>query len=162
MEEALITDPSKLRVDADLLEGDFLSGVEASRWSIISYAYPILDFVISATETDGKRSKYGFRADLRNFPAHAPLVRIWDHTANGPLAVHLRPKGGSRVQITFQCWGDDTVYRPWERMTGPHNGNSARFPHLAWRPDRHLSFIFEDLHGILNSNARTHRLRAAA
>ena len=162
MEEALITDPSKLRVDADLQEGDFLSGVEASRWSIISYTYPILDFVISATEPDGITSEYGFRADLTNFPAQAPLVRIWDHKANGPLAVHLRPKGGNRVQITFQRWKDDTVYRPWERMTSPHNANAARFPHLAWRTERHLSYIFEDLYGILNSNARTHRLRAAA
>jgi hypothetical protein len=47
-------------------------------------------------------------------------------------------------------------------MTGPHNNNAIDRPHLAWRPDRRLAFIFEDLHGILNSNARAHRIRAAA
>jgi len=42
-----------------------------------------------------------------------------------PLPVDRRPKGGGRVQKTFQQWGDDTVYRPWDRMTGPHNGNAV-------------------------------------
>lgn len=158
----MIADPSKQRVEADFLEGDFKSGVDASKWRIVSWAYPILDFAISATELDGRKSEYGFRADLCNFPAQAPLVRIWDYKLNGPLATNLRPKGCRRIEITFQQWGSDTVYRPWDRMTGPHNSNSSRYPHLAWRPDRHLSFIFEDLHGILNSNARTHRIRAAA
>ena len=90
------------------------------------------------------------------------MVRIWDIGADAPLPVISRPKGDRRVGITFQNWSDDTVYRPWERMTGPHGNNAITFPHLAWRPDRKLAFILEDLHGILNSNARAHRIRAAA
>jgi hypothetical protein len=158
----VIVDPSSARVAADLEEGNFLSGRDAGRWRIVSYGFPILDFAISATETDGKSSEYGFRAELSNYPAQAPLVRIWDHVSNTPLAVDRRPKGGGRVQKTFQKWGEDTVYRPWDRMTGPHSGNATTFPHLAWRPDRRLSFIFEDLHGILNSNALAERVRASA
>ena len=158
----MIVDPSAARVAADLEEGNFLSGRDAGRWRIISYEFPRLDFAISATEMDNKSSEYGFRAELSNYPAQAPLVRIWDHASNAPLAVDRRPKGGGRVQKTFQKWGDDTVYRPWDRMTGPHNGNATAFPHLAWRPDRRLSFIFEDLHGILNSNALAERVRASA
>jgi hypothetical protein len=158
----MIADPSGGRVDAELQDAAFLSGVDAGRWRIIAYAFPILDFAISATEPDGKASSYGFRAELSNFPAQAPMVRIWDHDGSTALATDRRPRGGPRVAKTFQHWQSDTVYRPWDRMTGPHNNNAGTFPHLAWRSERRLVFIFEDLHGILNSNARAHRIRAAA
>ena len=158
----MIPDPCIARVAADLEEGDFLSGCETGRWRIISNDFPILDFAISATEPDGTGSEYGFLAELSNYPGEAPMVKIWDHEQNALLAGDRRPKGGARVQKTFQCWGKDTVYRPWDRMTGPHNNNAVNFPHLAWHPERHLVFVFEDLHGILNSNARTQHLRASA
>ena len=158
----MIADPCIARVASDLEGGDFLSGYDAGRWRIISYEFPILDFAISATEPDGSASEYGFRADLANYPGQAPMVQIWDHEQKCPLASDRRPKGGVRVQTTFQCWGSDTVYRPWDRMTGPHNNNAVAFPHLAWHPERSLAFIFEDLHGILNCNARAQPLRASA
>ena len=158
----MIADPSIARVAADLEQGDFLSGCDAGRWRIVSYAFPILDFAISATEPDGAPSEYGFRADLSNFAAQAPMVRIWDHERDEPLDGARRPTGGPRVEKTFQCWGEDTVYRPWDRKTGPHGNNATTFPHLAWNPERRLVFIFEDLHGILNSNARAQNLRASA
>jgi len=158
----VIVDPSITRVAADLEQGDFLSGCDAGRWRIVSYEFPILNFAISATEPDGAASEYGFRAELSNYAAQAPMVRIWDHERNEPLDGERRPKGGPRVEKTFQCWGDDTVYRPWDRKTGPHGNNAAAFPHLAWNPERRLVFIFEDLHDILNSNARAQNLRASA
>ena len=158
----MIADPSIARVAADLEQGDFLRGCDAGRWRIISNEFPILNFAISATEPDGTASEYGFKAELSNYPGQAPMVRIWDHEKNIPLAADRRPQGGARVQKTFQEWGSDSVYRPWDRMTGPHGNNAATFPHLAWNPGRHLIFIFEDIHGILNSNARSQHLRASA
>ncbi len=158
----MVADPSIARVAADLEQGDFLGGCEAGHWRIVSFEFPILDFAISATEPDGTVSEYGFRADLSNYAAQAPMVRIWDHDGNVPLDVDRRPRGGPRVEKTFQHWGEDTVYRPWDRKTGPHNNNAGTFPHLAWNPERHLVFIFEDLHGILNSNARAQNSRPAA
>jgi hypothetical protein len=155
-------DPSETRVSAELYEPGFIAGVQAGRWRIHEFAFPRLDFYITATEPDGRTIVYGFRGDVTNFPGTNPLVRIWDLANNTPLSAPLRPKGNQRVAITFQQWGDDTVYRPWDRMTGPHNNSAVNLPHLAWRPDRPLLFIFEDLHGILNLNARAHRLRAAA
>jgi len=157
----VIADPSAARVAADLEELRFLNGCDAGRWRILSFNFPILLFAVSATEPDGKLSEYCFRAELSNFPAQAPMVQIWAPAANAPLAPTLRPKGGARVEKTFQCWSSDTVYRPWDRMTGPHI-NATNFPQLAWRPERRLSFIFEDIHGILHSNARAHHLRPAA
>ena len=158
----MITDPCIARVVADLHEGDFVAGRDAGRWRIISHKFPILEFAISATEPDGTASEYGFQAELSHYPGQAPKVRIWDREQNAPLAANRRPTGGARVQKTFQRWGSDTVYRPWDRITGPHGNNAATFPHLAWHPERRLAFIFEDLHGILNSNARARVLRATA
>ena len=71
----MIADPSIARVAADLEDGDFLSGCDAGRWRIVSYEFPILDFAISATEPDDSASEYGFRADLSNYPAQAPMVQ---------------------------------------------------------------------------------------
>lgn len=155
-------DPAEARVRVDLEDPGFRAGVAQGRWRIHDFAFPRLDFVIAATEPDGNASEYGFRGELTNFPATNPMVRIWDLERDAPLAANHRPKGNQRIAITFQQWGDDTVYRPWDRMTGPHNNNANNLPHLAWKPDRRLLFVFEDLHGILNLNARAHRLRTAA
>jgi hypothetical protein len=158
----MIVDPAAARVAAELEEARLISGITAGRWRILSFSFPNLDFLISAVEMDGRSSEYGFRAELTNFPAQAPMVQIWDHAQNALLAPQKRPTGGPRVQKTFQVWGSDTVYRPWDRMTGPHNNNASNMPHLAWNSQRHLVFIFEDLYGILNSNARAQRIRASA
>ncbi len=159
----MLSDPSAARVAADLLEGNFVAGVDAGHWRVLSFEFPILDFAIAAgTNEEGEPVEYGFRAELSNYPGQAPLIRIWDHTAKGTLAPNPRPAGTPRIQKTFQQWTSDTVYRPWDRMTGPHNNNADNLPHLAWRPERCLSFIFRDLYGILNSNARTDRVRASA
>lgn len=159
----MTTDPSAQRVQSDLDSISFVAGGEMGRWRIVSFAFPTLDFVITATEPNGDQTEYGFRAEVSNFPAQAPMVRIWDHAANAPMPPDRRPQGGQRVRITFQHWPpSDTVYRPWDRMTGPHNNNASQHPALAWHADRPLTFIFEDLHGILNSNARALAQRVPA
>ena len=158
----MIADPASERVEAELNSAGFRAGVESGRWRMIAWAFPILDVAIAATEPDGSSSEYGFRIDLANFPSQPPMARIWDHEANAPLPADRRPKGNQRVTKAFQHWGDDTVYRPWDRRTGPHISNSAQLAHLGWRIDRKLTFILEDLHATLNLNARAHRLRPAA
>jgi hypothetical protein len=158
----VIVDPAIARIQADIAEPACARGLEDGRWRILAFKYPILDFAVTATEPNGKASEYGFRAELSNFPGTAPYVRVWDHEGNIALPAARRPTGGARIAKTFQVWGDDTVYRPWDRCTGPHISNAAELKHLAWRSDRHLSFIFEDLHAILNGNAVAHALRASA
>lgn len=147
-------DPSIFQIEADLCLADFMCGVNEGRWRVIEFSYPRLDFKISAINPDGSSAEYGFRADLTNYPAQAPEVKIWNLEEDRKLATHERPKGGNRVTQSFKDWGSGTVYRPWDRKTGPHNNNSSAKPHLAWRCDRDLTFIFEDLHGILVSNGR--------
>lgn len=158
----MIEDPSAGRVADELGGADFLAGVGKGRWRIVRHAFPLLDIAIAATEPDGTASEYVMRFELTNYPAQAPMVRIWDVGADGPLPRERRPQGNPRVALAFQQWGEDTVYRPWDRRTGPHNSNAASLPHLAWRPERDLMFMLEDLHGVLNLNARALRHRRAA
>ena len=160
MADEAIRDPCESRVMEDIESADFQSGLKEGRWRIERFEFPFLYFAISATEPDGSDSEYGFRGEISGFSAQAPEVRIWDLEADTPLPQRQRPKGGKRLEDAFKDWGSHTVYRPWDRQTGPHNNNARDHPQLAWHSERRLTFIFEDLYGILNSNARAHRARA--
>lgn len=155
-------DPAAELIEESLSSDSFQSGCREGRWRVVRFEYPFLDFYISAIEENGSRSEYGFRAELSNFPAVAPAVRLWNLDEDRMPRDEERPKGGPRVAQTFKRWGTGTVYRPWDRETGPHGGNAISKPQLAWRPDRDLIFIFEDLHGILVSNGRKSSSRSAA
>ena len=158
----MVEDPARAKVDADLGALAFRDGVRAGRWRIAAYEFPRLDVEVAGLGNDAQPRWYGFRMMLDNYPAQAPHVRIWNLAGNSPLARQERPRASQRLQISFQQWASDSVYRPWERLTGPHNNNAFAFPTLAWRPDRHLTFILEDLHGLLNSAGRAGLLGSAA
>ena len=136
-----------------LTSAAFKAGVNRLQWRQLSYAYSILYIGVSAIESDGSSSEYSFRFDVSGFPGTAPQVTIWDLESNAALEPTKRPKGSARVVEAFKRWGNDTIYRPWDRQAGPHNNWSATYPALAWYPSRHLTFILEDLHGLLTSNA---------
>ena len=158
----MVEDPAIVKILVDLEDEEFADGVLAGRWRVVAFDYPRLDFVIAAIQPNGCPCEFSFRADLTNYPATAPMVQIWDLVKDCPLAVSERPKGGPRVVDAFKSWGSDTVYRPWDRLTGPHNSNARNKPHLSWHSNRRIVFIFEDIYGLLNSNARTASLRKIA
>jgi len=157
-----VEDPTVALISADLQSDAFQAGCREGRWRVVEFSYPRLDFKVSAIKPDGTVTEYGFRADLTNYPGVAPEVRLWIFEEDRKPMPDERPKGGTRVTETFKDWGSGTVYRPWDRHTGPHNNNAAAKPQLAWNKDRDLAFIFEDLHGILVSNGRKVAARAAA
>jgi hypothetical protein len=144
-------------VAVDLASVRFRAGVGRGQWKQVSFDFPVLVVAVAAIEPDGKPSEYCFRFELTGFPGTAPEARIWDTATNAPLAVDKRPKGSERVNKAFQDWQDKTVYRPWERFSSVHNNFARDFPELAWHPGRDLTFILEDLHGLLTSNAAARR-----
>ena len=75
----MIVDPGIARVAADLKEADFVRGCDEGRWRVVSFEFPTLDLAVSATEPNGTASEYGFRADLSNYAAQAPLARKSHH-----------------------------------------------------------------------------------
>ena len=148
-----VGNPSADAVAADLASPRFQAGVIRSQWRVVSIEFPILIVAVAAIEPDGTWSEYSFRFELTGFPGTAPEVRIWDCSANAPLPQARRPRGSPRVIEAFKAWGSDTVYRPWERLSGAHGEWTNKYPALAWHPGHDLTFILEDLHGLLTANA---------
>jgi hypothetical protein len=155
-------DPAMEAVTADLASARFRAGAMRSQWRQVSYEFPILLLAVAAIEPDGSSSEYCFRFELTGFPGTAPEVIIWDPVTQALLPADKRPKGSPRVSKAFQVWQDPTVYRPWDRRSGTHNNFTRDHPDLAWHPKRDLTFILEDLHGLLTSNATAHGNRPAA
>lgn len=155
--------PAKAAADADLASGRLRAGILRNHWRKVSYAFPVLIMAVAAVEPDGTATEYTFRFELSGFPGIAPAVQIWDCATNALLAVDRRPKGTKRVAEAFKNWEPhNTVYRPWERTSGAHNNWAQSHPDLAWHSKRDLTFVLEDLHGLLTSNSAAHSSRPAA
>jgi hypothetical protein len=155
-------DPAKTAADADLVAPRFRAGVLRKHWRRVSFDFPVLIIAVAAVEPNGIASEYCFRFDLSGFPGTAPAVQIWDCATNALLSVNCRPQGSQRVLEAFKNWGPDTIYRPWERTSGGHNNWAQSHPHLAWHSKRDLTFILEDLHGLLTANDAARGFRPAA
>lgn len=145
--------PAEKAVAADVASARFRVGVKRGYWRQVSFDFPILIIAVAAVEPDGSSSEYFFRFELTGFPGTAPEVKIWDPKANALLAADRYPKGSNRVTEAFKRWGNETVYRPWDRHAGAHGNWATVYATLAWKPERDLIFILEDLHGLLTSNA---------
>lgn len=154
--------PAKTAIENDLAAPRFLAGMARNHWRLVSLNFPILVIAVAATETDGAACEYGFRFEVTGYPGVAPEVRIWDLEADLILPVARRPKGSHRVTEAFKDWNSGTVYRPWERQSGAHGNWANTYVNLAWHPRRDISFVLEDLHGLLNSNALKGSYRSAA
>ena len=154
--------PVERAVAFDLESARFRAGVYRGHWHLVSCTFPILVVAVAAIELDGNPREYCFRFELTGFPSVAPEVRIWDQATNTSRATDQRPKGPTRVTEAFKPWGGGTVYRPWDRLAGAHGNWAINYPTLAWNPKRDLTFILEDLHGLLASNAAARRIRMPA
>lgn len=157
-----VVSPAEQAIRADLDSARFRAGVRRGQWRQVSYAFPIIIVAVTATEPDGGSSEYFFKFEMTGFPGTAPEVRIWDLSTNTLLPIEKRPKGSGRVSEAFKAWGGGTVYRPWDRLAGAHGNWATAYPTLAWNPKRDLTFVMEDLHGLLTSNAATNGVRPSA
>lgn len=154
--------PAERAIAVDLDSSRFRVGVQRRHWRQVSYAFPILVMALFAIEPDGSSSEYFFHFELTGFPGAAPEVRIWDPSTNTLLAIDKRPKGSARVGEAFKAWGGGSIYRPWDRLAGAHGNWATAYPTLAWNPKRDLTFVLEDLHGLVTSNAAAHGVRPSA
>lgn len=153
---------SRSAIQANLVSPRFLAGVARGQWRVVNVDLPILIIAVASLERDGRDGSYDFRFETSGFPGQAPEVRIWDLQQSAVLAPSRRPSGSPRVAEAFKHWGDDTVYRPWDRRAGAHGNWPQLYPQLVWHPNRGLAFILEDLHGLLTSNGLAIAGRPAA
>lgn len=152
-----IADTARAAVLKDMTSARFRFGVKRALWRVHSYEHPLLFIAVSSTSAKGEVREFGFKLDLESFPGTAPAAWIWDLDDNVLLPGTLRPTGCRRLSEAFKEWGDHTVYRPWDRLAGPHFVAGTNQPHgianFFWNSTRDLTFILEDLHELLNLEA---------
>jgi hypothetical protein len=157
-EPVVIADTAHAAVLKDMASARFRLGVKRALWRVHSYEHPLLFMAIRSINAKGEKREFGFKFDLEGFPGAAPMAWIWDLKNNVRLPENLRPTGCQRVEQAFKNWGSNTVYRPWDRMAGPHFGPGTNQPqgvsNFFWNSTRDLTFILEDLHELLNLEAR--------
>lgn len=150
-------DSALARVEAELASPSYRVGEALGKWERVEFSFPILVIKFRATDSDGSLIFYNVRFEMSGFPALEPEAQLWDTEAKCSLDNSKRPKGNERVTDAFKAWSENGVihiYRPWERAASKHSGFKERFPELAWNPKKPLTFILEDISGLLNLNAR--------
>ncbi|KAJ0339682.1 hypothetical protein COL154_014205 [Colletotrichum chrysophilum] len=156
-EPAAIANTSQTAVLKDMASARFRLGVKRALWRVHSYEHPLLFMAVSSTNAKGEVREIGFKFDLEDFPGKAPAAWIWDLKDNVLLPGTARPTGCRRLSEAFKDWGSHTVYRPWDRLAGPHFGAGTNQPQgvagFFWDATRDLGFILEDLHELLNLEA---------
>ena len=148
--------PDERAFRAHLDTGRFLAGVDAGRWRLVSVEWPIAILMVSAAPREGAPTEFSIRFELNGYPNAAPTGGIWDLDVGATLAAKKRPKG-ERVALVFRfdgggC-GPTAMYAPWDRMgLQGHPEWAGSAPHLAWHPERDLTFILEHVHELLNAD----------
>ena len=144
-------------LEAQLRSVRFRVGVEQGRWKIVRYAFPALEVDVTGFDPPtGQATTLGFQLLCDNFPALGPFVQHWDH-AGGKRPAPITDSSPS-VTDAFKDWHQVAptyggIYRPWQRIAAIHNDWAAKRPDLAWRRDRHITFIMERLYELVSEHA---------
>ena len=150
---------SQRALEAQLNSVRFQTGGEEGRWQVLRYAFPVLDVRVTAKAAYGEHSaSFDFQLICDNFPALGPFVQRWDHAAG-----HRPPaptKSSPGVIDALKDWHRDGsaqehggIYRAWQRYAAAHNNWAAKRPDEAWRRDRHITFIMENLYALVAEHA---------
>jgi hypothetical protein len=107
----------------------------------------------------GHSESRDFHFTCENFPDTVPFVERWDFGENArPPA----PREGDPAFVdALKDWSPGApidnagggIYRAWQRHAAAHNGWAQLRPDEAWRRDRELSFLMEQLYALVSQQA---------
>ena len=158
----------QMTLDAHLESVRFWAGVEVGRWHILHYAFTELVVRVTGSAVDASwQSTMDFQLICDGFPAKPVFAQRWDTVARTrPPPPDQGPPGVIDALKTWNCDSDSSlyggIYRPWQRHAAAHNNWTTLRPHLAWRRDRHLTFVMEQLYELASEQAAWEAARAAA
>jgi len=139
-------DPGRLRLERDLVSGDFESGAGAGLWRLISLNWPHLMVAITA----GDGNQLGMRILVDGYPRIAPAGQPWDFHRDQPLPVTRWPADGSAPQVFRPDWSPSNGNAPYmacDRVAlGSHQNWAAEHPGRAWDPSRTITFYVREIH----------------
>jgi hypothetical protein len=167
----VVVPPDQRAVRDHLRSSRFRAGVADGRWRLVCavepeadasgnveslIGWPFVIVAITAAPTANSPGEFAIRFEMSGYPHAAPTGGIWDIDADLSLAAERRPKGPEIVQLfRTDGWtgGATAMYAPWDRVgLASHLQWAQTCPHSAWNPSRDLSFILENVHGMLNSD----------
>lgn len=141
-----VANPSRSRLERDLLGDDFIRGELAGFWRDATVNWPYLDIEVQVGE-------YGYVAmhvQVDNYPGIAPAGALWDAEAGAPLPVDRWPVGGAAQRVWRPDWSPQNQGAPYlacDRVglaTHPDWANSH--PGRAWNPSRNIVFYLTEVH----------------
>jgi hypothetical protein len=153
---------SQQSLEAQLNGVRFQTGVEEGRWKILRYEFPALEVQVTARDPySGKNASFEFQLLCDNFPALGPFVQHWDHAAQCRPSPPESGKSSPGVVEALKTWTRDGsnsneyggIYRAWQRYAALHNSWASKRPDEAWRRDRHITFIMEQLYALVSEQA---------
>jgi hypothetical protein len=154
-------------LEAQLKAVRFQAGLEEGRWKFLRYVFPVLEVRVFGRDASGSRvATFDFQLICDDFPAQGPFVQLWD------WATQARPPGPTNstpgVVDALKDWKRDGtsqhggIYRAWQRYAASHNDWAAKRPDQAWRRDRQITCIMEQLYALVSEHADWLALRSAA
>lgn len=150
--------PDERALLRDLEGGAFQLGVHLQRWRQVSLRFPRLVVQVSAAKRANAPDAYAFAFDCEGFPQAAPTARLWDASADAPLAHSRWPTGASRCAAVFRPdWQEGRcVYLPCDRISAAGHGDwRHQHPSLIWDPRKGIVLYLEALRELLNADDYT-------
>src|SRR5581483_10491403 len=147
---------SRQTLDAQLDSVRFTEGIERGRWTILRYAFPHL-YVRVTAKTPGTTFSQDFHLECEGFPDPGPFVERWAF-ADTPSFGSRPPKpetGSPGFVDALKDWEPTNgvhggIYRAWQRHAATHGDWASKRPDEAWRRDRTLTFIMEQLYALVS------------
>jgi len=147
-------------LEAQMKSVPFQAGIEEGRWKVLHYAFPILEFRISARDpATNHEESLEFQLKCDNYSALAPFVQHWDHVNQVRPMPFTAGTSAPGVVDALKEWSRDGtseyggIYRAWQRHASLHNDWANKRPDQAWRGDRHITFILEKLYELVSEHA---------
>jgi len=144
--------------------GRFQSGVDASRWKLLTIAWPHAIIAVAPAWRQVGPTEFAFRFELTDYPRTLPTAQPWDAERGTALEPDRWPSGDSHVARAFNPnWNPSALYLPFDRLAlSGHDGWLTTAPADRWDPNIGITQYLRRIHELLNSPHYHGTRRAAA
>ena len=143
---------------AHLEAGPFQSGVDRSRWRLVTLAWPYAVIAIRAAERPGGPAEYTLRFECSNYPQTVPTSQPWDVEHAAPLEHANWPGGRARIPLAFNpSWKNgQCLYLPCDRLSiEGHDPWRNQHPSMIWTSAADITLYLRIVYDLLNSSDYT-------
>lgn len=160
MGEALAS-PASLLLASQIGSVRFMVGEDEGRWRVLKLDFPHLYVRVTGRDHTGEREfSHDFHLECTGYPDPGPFVERWcyaddEKSGSRPPAPSVGSPGfiDALKEWSPEAGGPCGIYRAWERKAAVHNDWAGKRPEEAWRRDREITFIMEQLYALVSEQA---------